>query len=118
MIEKPPQIKNTHFKKTFDILKNQECLELVKEINNRYLYWDKVKHKNKTSKYSAEDLWAAVKLTRTIDFKKITFGNYNFSFSQTDYIQKILHEFDLNIGGTLGADKLLPKDGKDKYLIS
>lgn len=118
MIEKPPQIKNTHFKKTFDILKNQECLELIKEINNRYLYWDKVKHKNKIGKYSAEDLWAAIKLTRTIDFKKISFGNYNFSFSQTDYIQKVLHEFDLNIGGTLGADKLLPKDGKDKYLIS
>jgi len=114
MIEKPPRIKNSHFKKAFNILKDPESLELVKEINNRYFYWDKVKHK--ASKYSAEDLWAAVKLTRTIDLKKISFGNYNFSFSQTDYIQKILHEFD--IGGTLGADKLLPKDGKEKYLIS
>jgi Fic family protein len=118
MIEKPPQIKNTHLKKAFDILKNHEYLELIKDINNRYLYWDKVKYKNKSSKYSGEDLWAAVKLTRTFDFKKISFGNYNFSFSQTDYIQKILHEIDLNIGGTLGADKLLPKDGKEKYLIS
>ena len=118
MIEKPPKISKKNFSKALNNLSNPEYLELVKSINSKYLYWDKVKYKAVNKKITGEELWYAVKLTRTIDYKKIAFGNYTFSFSLTDSIQKILHEFDLNIGGTLGTDKLLPKDGKDRYLIS
>lgn len=118
MIEKPPKISKKNFSKALNNLGNPEYLELVKSINSKYLYWDKVKYKAVDEKITSEELWYAVKLTRKIEYKKLTFGNYTFSFSQTDFIQKVLHEFDLNIGGTLGTDKLVPKDGKDRYLIS
>ncbi len=118
MIEVPPKIDKKNFSKALSMLRNKECLEKIKTINNKYLYWDKVKYQTKSDDFSPIDLWTAIKLTRSLDYKHLKFGKYKFSFSQTDYIQKILHEFDLNIGGNLGAQKLIPEQEKDKYLIS
>lgn len=118
MIEVPPKIDKKNFSKALSMLRNKECLEKIKTINNKYLYWDKVKYQTKSDDFSPIDLWTAIKLTRNLDYKHLKFGKYKFSFSQTDYIQKILHEFDLNIGGNLGAQKLIPEQEKDKYLVS
>ncbi len=118
MIETPPKIDKKNFTKALSMIRNNECLEKIRLINNKYLYWDKVKYQTKPEDFSSIDLWAAVKLTRYLDYKYIKFGKYKFAFSQTDYIQKILHEFDLNIGGNLGAQKLIPEQEKEKYLIS
>jgi Fic family protein len=118
MIEVPPKIDKKNFSKALSMLRNKECLEKIKTINNKYLYWDKVKYQTKSDDFSPIDLWTAIKLTRNLDYKHLKFGKYKFSFSQTDYIQKILHEFDLNIGGNLGAQKIIPEQEKDKYLVS
>lgn len=118
MIEVPPKIDKKNFSKALSMLRNKECLEKIKTINNKYLYWDKVKYQVKSDDFSPIDLWTAIKLTRNLDCKHLKFGKYKFSFSQTNYIQKILHEFDLNIGGNLGAQKLIPEPENDKYLIS
>jgi Fic family protein len=118
MIEVPPKIDKKNFSKALSMLRNKECLEKIKTINNKYLYWDKVKYQTKSNDFSPIDLWTAIKLTRNLNYKHLKFGKYKFSFSQTDYIQKILHEFDLNIGGNLGAQKIIPEQEKDKYLVS
>ena len=118
MIELPPKINKKNFSKALSMLKDGKYLEKIRGINNKYLYWDKVKYQTKSEDFSPIDLWTAIKLTRSLDYKHLTFGKYKFSFSQTDYIQKILHEFDLNIGGNLGVQKLIPEHEKDKYLIS
>lgn len=118
MIELPPKLSKKDFSKALSMLKDPACLEKIRTINNKYLYWDKVKYQTKSEDFSSIDLWAAIKLTRSLDYKHLKLGKYKFSFSQTDYIQKILHEFDLNIGGNLGAQKLIPEQEKDKYLIS
>ena len=118
MIEIPPKIDKKNFSRALSMLRNKEYLEKIRAINNKYLYWDKVKYQIKSDDFSTIDLWTAIKLTRSLDYKYLNFGKYKFSFSQTDYIQKILHEFDLNIGGNLGTQKLIPEQEKDKYLIS
>lgn len=118
MIELPPKISKKDLSKALSMLRDKEYFEKIRAINNKYLYWDKVKYQAKSDNFSPVELWAAIKLSRSLDYKHLNFGKYKFSFSQTDYIQRILHEFDLNIGGNLGAQKLIPEQEKEKYLIS
>ncbi len=118
MIEKPPKLGKSQYKNALKMLSNQECLDKIRSINDKYYYWDKVKYLNTTENYSSQDYWAAIKLLRQIDYKYLVFGKYTFSFAKTEYIQKILHEFDMHIGGNLGSRTLLPEEGKDRYLLS
>lgn len=118
MIERPPKIDKKHFSKALTMLKDKDYLNVIRRSNNKYLYWDKVKYQTISDDFSPIDLWTAIKLTRNLDYKYLQFGKYKFAFSQTDYIQEILHKFDLNVGGNLGAQKLIPEQEKDKYLIS
>jgi Fic family protein len=118
MIEQPPRIEQKNFSKALKMLKDKDCLSKIRAINDKYYYWDKVKYQNVDCSYSPIDLWTAVKLSRHIDYKYLKFGDYTFSFTQTDFIQRVLHEFDLNVGGNLGSQKLMPEEDKDKYLVS
>lgn len=88
----------------------------LKPIQDQYLYWDKVKYKAKG--ISPEEMWAAVKMDRRIKSNSINFGKYAFSFFSTEYIQKSLHHFDLNIGGTLGSNIGIAETDKTKFVIS
>ncbi len=96
---------------------SNENKKVVDAINNKYLYWDKVKYQG-SGAVPSDVLWAAVKLSRTIHAKQIHFGKYSFRYSLTDYIQKGLHEFDLNIGGQLESSSILHGNDKKTYLIS
>ena len=82
---------------------NTEFKSLIDKINDKYLYWDKVKYQKTPEKSDPKILWAAVKFSRSIHAKQLNFGKYHFSYNLTDFIQKGLHEFDSNIGGQLGA---------------
>lgn len=118
MIEPTPTIAQDNIRKGLVLATFDEGLITIKECNKSYLYWDKVKNKKLPKGYTSIDLWAAVKATRMFESKFLRFGKYKFQFSQTDFIQEVLHEFDLNIGGNLGAQKLIPEKEKDRYLIS
>lgn len=118
MIEHAPYISKT---KLFDSENIRLCdtlqsSKLLKTINNDYLYWDKVKYKS--DKYTPDELWKAVKLSRLLKRKTLKFGKYNFNYVITDYIEKSLHFFDLNIGGTLGNNIHIAETDKTKFLIS
>ncbi len=80
MIEQPPKIKEKNYLSAFKILNNSEYLNIIREINDKYLYWDKVKYQRFADKYTAEDCWAAIKLSRLSDFKILQFGNHKFKF--------------------------------------
>lgn len=118
-IEQAPKLKSG--KLTSGALKlsqDQEFKTLVDKINNKYLYWDKVKYQKTAEQTDPETLWGAVKFSRKINSKQLQFGNYIFSYNLTDYIQKGLHEFDMNIGGKLGTNSIIPEHEKKIYLIS
>ncbi len=89
---------------------------VLKKIQDAYLYWDKVKYQPVT--YDKKALWNAIKLHRKINATTVHFANYSFSFMLTDYIQRMLHEFDMQIGGTLSSNIGIAETDKTKYIIS
>ena len=114
MIEQAPKFEFS--KKAINNLKEPETLNIIKAINDDYLYWDKVKYKK--TKFTPQELWDVVKLSRLLKAETITFGNYKFKYVTTDYIQKIVHFFDMNIGGYMGAKNIIPEEDKTRYLVS
>ncbi len=89
---------------------------MLNEIQNEYLFWDKVKYKSKP--YAPEKVWSAIKLHRKLSAKQVCFGEYSFQFVITNFIQKAVHLFDMHFGGTLGSNIGIAETDKTKYIIS
>jgi Fic family protein len=119
MIENPPEfIKETSLSSSdfFKIYFAPENKELLCKIEEEYSYWDKIKYLG-TKKLPSEILWQVVKFSRMTNAKVISFGNYSFIFKITNYIQQLLHEFDLNFGGSF-SDTIISEKKKQYYLLS
>ena len=118
-IEKAPNWKgDSILNEGLKLFINNDYKEIIDKINDKYLYWDKVKYIKTPENIDPKILWSAIKFSRTIHSKEITFGNYKFYYNLTNHIQKELHNFDLNIGGQLQAKSIIPEDEKRRYLIS
>ena len=114
----PNWISEKLYKEVNRLLSNEDFQALVNELNEKYLYWNKVKYHTSVYVTDPKVLWAALKLSRTINAKKVQFGEFKFIFNLTDTIQKGLHEFDLYINGHWGTRNLVPEDDKKRYLVS
>lgn len=114
MIEPAPNIK--YDEKTFSLYTQLRDNGELKEINDAYLYWDKIKYKAKIA--SPQEYWSAIKIARTVNAQTISFGKTTFQFTTTDYIQQLLHYCDLNIGGNLGSNISIAETDKTKFMIS
>lgn len=116
MIELPPKFERDKLLENNLKLYFEIPNELVISINNEYLYWDKVKYKSKN--YKPEDLWNVVKFSRFVNQTPFFFHNYLFKYVSTEYIQKMLHFFDMNIGGTLTSNVGIAETDKEKFLVN
>lgn len=116
MIEKAPSYPLQNDSKSISIMIQLQSKDLFKKIQDEYLYWDKIKYQAKD--ISPEELWKAIKLHRTLNSTLIKVGKYFFQFVITDYMQRALHQFDLNIGGTLGSNIGIAETDKTKFVIS
>ncbi len=116
MIEQPPSNRDIS-SKVFSILNDAHGIKEIKKLNEKYLYWDKVRYQ-KIADLSPEEIWQTLKLYRSFNYKDVSFNNTHFKYSITDYIQKSLHEFDLHIGGSMGSKSLIPEADKTRYLVS
>lgn len=114
MIENPPVVKSLS-RSAISILINPRCRELIEDINREYLYWDKVKYKVPAG-LDKTDFWAAVKFSR--QGKILNFAGKSFTFNETGSMQQMLHEFDLNFGGTLLSLESIPERRREYYLLS
>lgn len=114
MIEKAPKYQQDS--STISLMVVLKFNGELKKIQDEYLYWDKIKYK--TSHQDVKLFWSAIKLDRKIKSKFINFGEHKFSFVITDYMQRALHQFDLNIGGTLGSNIGIAETDKTKFIIS
>jgi Fic family protein len=118
-VEKAPNWKDESIlNKGLKLFINNEYKKNIDKINDEYLYWDKVKYIKTPTNIDPKLLWSAVKFSRKIHSKEISFGSYQFHYNLTNHIQKELHSFDLNIGGQLQAKSIIPEDEKKRYLIS
>lgn len=120
-LETPPALKDIipqHSQRIVELIMNDEFNKLLNEVNENYYYWDKVKYLKVPSGIKVEEVWAIAKVRRRNSPHKITFGKYIFTWFLNTKIQELLHLFDLNIGGTLESKSVIPKDDKNRYLIS
>ena len=118
MIEYPPSVdvKNLPIEDVlqFNVADNAA---LINEINQKYLYWDKVKYRAPQGVDPAI-LWLFVKLSRRANAKTIQFGKYKFTFMLTERMMSLLHTFDMNMGGNIAAQSIIPEQDKKMYLIN
>ncbi|MCM1079770.1 MAG: Fic family protein [Bacteroidales bacterium] len=117
MIEPPPSKPKKNIKEAISLLNTPNLNDLFNKIDNEYLYWDKIKYYAPQG-VTPEALWHAVKLRRSFNSVNISFGNLNFHFTITGRMQQLLHEFDLNFGGNLGSDSIIPEKSQQHYLIN
>ena len=114
MLEEKP--KNKQDKHTVSLMIALQSKGIIKEIQDAYLYWDKLKYKYK--EYDSIDLWNAVKLHRLLNSNEIPFGKYKFHYVITDFMLRALHQFDMHFGGTLGSNIGIAETDKNIFIIS
>lgn len=88
------------------------------EINDtQFPYWEKWKYLAKEWNYSPEKLWAAVQTMRTGNTIDLV-NNYSFKLNSPTLMHELLHQFDLNLGGSMQSEGIIPSAEKDRYLLS
>lgn len=113
--EQPPEVSpefqdeivNEYFQKI-----HQGFLQLA---DDKYFYWDELRHRQNLPYKDPVKSWALVKLHRRVGYKMIKFGSRVFHFSLTEAIQKNLHEFDLKLIGGLYKSPITSSE-KAEYL--
>lgn len=114
MLEHPPQSTENGDSEAFRIAFTSE----IQNINAEYPYWDKVKYIQTKEGLNNKSLWFALKFLRQLNRTAVSFGNYKFSFMMTDEMFELLHYFDMNVGGSLTGEHLIPSENKNAYLVS
>ncbi|MFL9483618.1 Fic family protein [Chitinophagaceae bacterium LWZ2-11] len=114
MIEQAPQFDKND--ESIKLMVELQFAGILKDIQDNYLYWDKVKYKSKN--HNPEKFWNAVKFHRWLKTNIITFGKHDFKYVITDYMQRALHQFDMHIGGNLGSNIGIAETDKTKFVIS
>lgn len=117
MIEKPPVLEKDNLDEVLKILMNPSFSSLFNKIDKEYLYWDKVKY-HVPDNVNPSAFWHAVKMKRKLTSKTLSFGKTKFKFSITDKMQELLHTLDLNLGGSLGTQGIIPEKDKKFYLVN
>lgn len=116
-IEPTPTIDPKKQTEAIQLLTDPKMQPLFQKISSEYLYWDKVKYLAPKD-VDKEVLWMAVKIQRQLSAQWVKFGNYTFHFTITKNMLALLHDFDMNLGGSLGTKSIIPTNDKNYYLIS
>lgn len=116
-VEKAPSFDSQKQTEAIQLLTNPQMQSLFQKISGEYLYWDKVKY-IVPANIDKQILWQAVKTQRLLSAQYLKFGNYTFRFTITKSMLALLHDFDMNLGGSLGTKSIIPTTDKSYYLIS
>lgn len=103
---------------TFQMLVDTDCQGILNRGQQDYYSWDKARHIPIPDKYTPEIFWSTLKLKRIQNVQLIRIGSFLFRFSPTMFIQKELHEFDMNYGSKIGSNAPINGSDKERYLIS
>ena len=120
--EKPPKIteKPSYSEIMDELIKKNKFWNFFDIDDTEYPYWEELKYKTKSWGVEPEKIWSGIKSNRrakkTIRFSSIP--DFIFYFNTPSIIQKYLHELDLNLGGNLQSESIIPTGEKDRYLIS
>jgi len=120
--EKPPVLKKrpSYAEIMDELIKIDKFNKFFEIEDSEYPYWEEWKYKTKEWEISSDKIWSCAKSSRFgkrgINFS--TVSGFTFHFNTPSVIQKTLHELDLDLGGSLQSDNLIPNEEKDRYLIS
>lgn len=117
----PISTNNIDIEAIIEIYKDNDLVSRITEIEKNYPYWDTFKYKARGLKFDPVKLWNFVKFNRqkSVALLKIAdIKGFNFKYNTTSVNLKLLHEFDLNLGGVLEGGAIIPTEDKKKYLIS
>src|SRR3974390_1883284 len=94
----------------FDAFREQE--------DSSYPYWEKWKYLAESWEYDPLKIWTLVKSYR----KKKNWVNFSSSIFPLDIstpsiVQQLLHELDINLGGSPHAGDLIPSEERQRYLV-
>ncbi len=115
MIEECPKQFNKN--NILKIIFNTDNSEIITKINDEYYYWDKIKYHTPKG-IEPEDFWAAIKYLRKTNYKLLQFYTCTLSFFETNKMQEILHNIDMNFGGVLASSSIIPDKNRQYYLLS
>lgn len=105
-------------KKLPELLLREDVANIINQVSEEYYYWDKVKYLKLPQNVNAEDIWVITKIRRRNTPFQVQFGKYKFVWNLPSSLQQNLHQFDLNIGGTLESRSLIKPEDKHRYLVS
>jgi len=126
--KKPPEykkIRKTLSKKNksllFEYMDDKEINEFITDMNNRYLHWDEFIYRTPPNNADKALMWMLMKFYRNSTSLKFNLSDekdFSFLFNILDDMQRKLHKFDMNLGGTMGSSKIILSEEKNRYLIS
>ncbi len=99
------------------IFLNKDNSAIISKINDEYYYWDKLKYLVPKG-ITPEDFWAAIKYLRKSNYKEYSFYTCKLSLFETNKMQEILHNIDMNFGGVLASSSIIPDKNRQYYLLS
>jgi len=102
----------------YKLLNNTSLSALFIKAQQDYYNWDKVKYIKLPEGTKPEIFWSALKIKREMNYIHLQFGYYHFNFCNTPDLQKLLHDFDLNFGGSIGSESKINEADKNRYLVS
>lgn len=117
MIVPAPNISDKNIKEAITILTSPEYNQVLTKIDDEYMYWDRVRYMIPKG-IEPGVFWHAIKLKRNMNRMDISFSTLRFHFTVTGKMQQMLHEFDLNFGGSLGSNSVIPEKDHKIYLTS
>ena len=104
--ENPPQFKFDN-EIMIDYFEKKH-VDFLKKTDDRYLYWDELKHKKDLPYNDPYKAWILTKIHRKSNFKHLKFSDIEFNYYLTENIQQNLHEFDLKLIGGLYKSPITP----------
>ena len=117
----PPFLKEipTYAEIMDELIDIRKFSDFFKIEDTEYPYWEEWKYKSKNWNIDSTKIWSCAKSHRRgqqIRFSHIP--GFTFSFNNPSIIQKYLHQLDLNLGGSLQSENLIPAQDKDRYLVN
>ncbi|MBO7047718.1 MAG: Fic family protein [Spirochaetia bacterium] len=116
MIEKVPKVTIKEKNSIFSFFGDLKFQKVLNYCTDNYLYWDKVKYHS--APYNPKEVWVALSLNRQFNSNSVALGKYNFRYTVTASMQKYLHLFDMQMGGTLPISAIPNTADRQYYLIS
>ena len=115
MIELPPILSDSLKVLDWTTLSESDIIYLNK-LQDDYVYWNDIKYKKAPSGIDGVDLWAFLKKLR--ESKSINvYLPYRLSFSLTNKMMRLCHEFDMKFGGVWGSESIIPQTNRERYLV-